>query len=121
MTVPCGRSQSCRARLLVDRVLRDDDELPFDYIGARLGTDPADVPRPATQVEGIKSLEYFARLTGRRAKAKMVGSWPCAVFGKVAADEVILRDLPFLKLWHSRIVDHCLHVPDGFEQYDPFG
>ena len=63
-----------------------DDELPFNYLGARLGIDPADVPRPATRVAGMKSLEYFDRLTGPRANSKLVGSWPCAVFGTIAVD-----------------------------------
>ena len=63
-----------------------DDELPFVYLGSRLGIEPADVPRPATAVVGIKSLEYFDPPSSQRAKPKLVGSRPCAVFGTVAAD-----------------------------------
>lgn len=63
-----------------------DDEVPFIYLGARLGIEPADVPRPATPVAGIESLEYFDPPASPRAKPKLLGSWPCAVFGTVAAD-----------------------------------
>jgi len=63
-----------------------DDELPFIYLGSRLGIEPADVPRPATPVVGIEALEYFDPPASRRAQPKLVGSWPCAVFGTVAAD-----------------------------------
>jgi hypothetical protein len=63
-----------------------DDELPFIYLGARLEMEPADVPRPATPVVGIKSLEYFDRPTSPRAIPKLIGSQPCAVFGTTAAD-----------------------------------
>ena len=63
-----------------------DDELPFIYLGARLGIEPAEVPRPVTPVVGIESLQYFDPPVRPSAKAKLVGSWPCAVFGTVAAD-----------------------------------
>ena len=63
-----------------------DDELPFIYLGTRLGIEPADVPRPLTPFVGIKALEYFDPPASSRANPKLVGSWPCAVFGTVGAD-----------------------------------
>ena len=63
-----------------------DDELPFIYLGSRLGVEPADVPRPATPVAGIASLEYFDPPARPGAKPKPVGSHPCAIFGTVAVD-----------------------------------
>jgi Domain of unknown function (DUF927) len=63
-----------------------DAELPFIYLGSRLGIEPADVPRPATPVAGIKSLEFFDPPAGPRAKPKLVGSHPCAIFGTVATN-----------------------------------
>ena len=63
-----------------------DDELPFVYLGARLGIEPGEIRRPLTPVVGVKALEYFDPPTSRRATPKLVGSWPCAVFGTAAAD-----------------------------------
>jgi hypothetical protein len=63
-----------------------DDELPYIYLGSRLGIEPGDVPRPVTPVVGIEALEYFDPPARPRAKPKVVGSCPCAVFATVAAD-----------------------------------
>lgn len=63
-----------------------DDELPFIYLGSRPGIEPADVPRPQTPVVGIESLEDFDPPASPRAKPKLIGSCPCAVFGTVAVD-----------------------------------
>jgi hypothetical protein len=63
-----------------------DDELPFIYLGARLGIEPGEIPRPLTPVVGIKALEYFDPPTSLRAKPTFVGSYPCAVFGTTATD-----------------------------------
>ena len=65
---------------------RRDDELPFIYLGSRLGIEPGEVPRPLTPVVGVEALDYFDPMTSPRAKPKLVGSWPCAVFGTTAAD-----------------------------------
>jgi phage/plasmid primase-like uncharacterized protein len=62
-----------------------DDKLPLTYLARRLGIDVATVPRPSTPVAGWKSLPYFD-LPGPRIKPKLVGSYPCAVFGTLAAD-----------------------------------
>jgi hypothetical protein len=63
-----------------------DDELPFRYLAARLGIDPAEVPRPETPVAGIRSLSYFDPSSNPRRKPKEIGTWPCAIFGTLAAD-----------------------------------
>jgi phage/plasmid primase-like uncharacterized protein len=63
-----------------------DDQLPFIYLGCRLGIEPADVPRPQTPVVGIESLAYFDPPARPPARPKLIGSWPCAVFGTIAAD-----------------------------------
>jgi Domain of unknown function (DUF927)/Toprim domain/CHC2 zinc finger len=63
-----------------------DDDLPFIYLASRLDIDPAELPRPTTRVAGIKSLEYFDPPASEGAKPKVVGSWPCAVFGTRAVD-----------------------------------
>jgi phage/plasmid primase-like uncharacterized protein len=63
-----------------------DDELPFTYLAARLGVDPAELPRLTTPIAGAKALEYFDPPVREGAKPKLVGSWPCAVFGTIAAD-----------------------------------
>jgi hypothetical protein len=65
---------------------RRDDELPFIYLGSRLGIEPGEVPRPLTPVVGVEALDYFDPIASPRAKPKLVGSWPCAVFGTMAAD-----------------------------------
>jgi phage/plasmid primase-like uncharacterized protein len=63
-----------------------DDGLPFIYLASRLGVDLADVPRPTTPVSGNKKLDYFDRPPSECGKPKHAGSWPCAVFGTIAAD-----------------------------------
>jgi hypothetical protein len=62
------------------------DDLPFIYLGSRLGIETADVPRPATPVAGIESLEYFDPPARPGGKPKLVGSHPCAIFGTVAVN-----------------------------------
>jgi phage/plasmid primase-like uncharacterized protein len=85
-TKTSGQRHDTRALLNAPAENRDD-ELPFRYLAARLGVNPSDVPRPSTPVGGIKALEYFdAPPSGSRARPKLVGLWPCAVFGTVAAD-----------------------------------
>jgi Domain of unknown function (DUF927)/Toprim domain len=63
-----------------------DDRLPFIYLASRLGVDPAEPPRPTTPVTGIQALEYFDPPASEGARPKVVGSWPCAVFGTRAVD-----------------------------------
>jgi hypothetical protein len=45
------------------------------------------VPRPSTEVTGFQALAYFdPPPPGSRAKPKLVGSYPCAVFATIAVD-----------------------------------
>ena len=64
-----------------------DEGLPVAYLAHRLGVAVEQVPRPTTPMTGFKSLAYFdPPATGSRAKPKLVGNHPCAVFGTLAAD-----------------------------------
>ena len=64
-----------------------DDGLPLAYLAHRLGVAVEQVPRPTTPMAGFKSLAYFdPPAPGSRAKPKLVGHYPCAVFGTLAAD-----------------------------------
>jgi hypothetical protein len=73
-----------------------DDTLPWNYLGHRLGIEPARVPRPATKVVGIKSLAYFDPPRRRDGKPVHVGDFPAAVFetadidGKTHAHRIYL-------------------------------
>ena len=47
----------------------------------------SDVPLPSTPVAGLKALGYYdPPPPGSKTKPKLVGEFPCAVFGTVAAD-----------------------------------
>ena len=55
-----------------------DDTLPWAYLGHRLGIEPDQVPRPATKVVGVRSLEYFDPPRRRNGKPLHVGDFPAA-------------------------------------------
>src|SRR5215213_2549094 len=62
-----------------------DDALPLVYLAHRLDVPIEQVPVPATPVVGLKALGYYdPPPAGSRAKPKLVGEFPCAVFGTVA-------------------------------------
>ena len=64
-----------------------DDALPLVYLAHRLDVPIEQVPVPATPVAGLKALGYYdPPPAGSRAKPKLVGEYPCAVFGTIAAD-----------------------------------
>ena len=64
-----------------------DEGLPLAYLAHRLGVAVEQVSRPTTPMTGFKSLAYFdSPAPGSRAKPKLVGNHPCAVFGTLAAD-----------------------------------
>ncbi len=63
-----------------------DDTLPVAYLAHRLGIPAADVPPIATPTAGISELGYFDPPATERGKPKLVGNFPCAVFGTVAVD-----------------------------------
>jgi hypothetical protein len=82
-----GHAQKLDAKSLLHPVAGNrDDDLVFRYLGNRLGIDPDQVPRPATPVTGLKALGYFDPPARRNGNRRFVGSYPCAVFGTVAAD-----------------------------------
>jgi hypothetical protein len=75
------------ASLLNPPAERRDDRLPIAYIAHRLGVTEDEIPLPITSMVGLKSLAYFdPPAPGSKAKPKLVGQHPCAVFGTVAAD-----------------------------------
>jgi Protein of unknown function (DUF3631)/Toprim domain len=57
-----------------------DDELVWSYLSHRLGIEPEHVPRPATQVVGLKSLAYFDPPRPNSRRPVRVGDFPAAVF-----------------------------------------
>ena len=65
-----------------------DDQLVYRYLGARLGIDADQVPRPSTKTVGVASLAYYDPPANDRKNATpvLVGHWPCYVFETVAAD-----------------------------------
>ena len=75
------------ASLLRPPAEQRDDALPLAYLAHRLDVTIEEVPRPATPLTGFKALAYFdPPPQGSRAKPKLVGHYPCVVFGTVAAD-----------------------------------
>ena len=82
------RYQSATAKGLLNAPSnRRDDRLPLAYLAHRLGVTAEAVPIPSTPMVGLKALGYYdAPLRGSRAKPTLVGKYPCAVFGTVAAD-----------------------------------
>ncbi len=66
---------------------RRDDNLTLAYLAHRLGVDVDALPVPITPMVGLKALGYYDAPPPRsKAKPKLVGEFPCAVFGTVAAD-----------------------------------
>ena len=63
-----------------------DDDLVRAYLAHRLGVAPADVPLPSTPAVGWRSLPYYDPPAKRGGKPKLVGRYPCVVFGTVAPD-----------------------------------
>jgi hypothetical protein len=64
-----------------------DDILPGAYLAYRLSVPAEEVLMPSTATVGLKALSYFdPSPEGSKAKPKLVGHFPCAVFATVAAD-----------------------------------
>ena len=75
------------ASLLNPSAALRDDSLPVAYLAHRLAVAEADVPIPRTPLVGLKDLAYYdPPPPGSRAKPKLLGTFPCAVFGTVGAD-----------------------------------
>lgn len=80
--------QASDAASLLSAPDRDrDDGLPAAYLGHRLGVAIEAVPIPRTPMLGLKALGYYdPPPPGSKARPKLVGAFPCAVFGTIAAD-----------------------------------
>jgi len=64
-----------------------NDTLPIAYLAHRLGVPLDAVPVPRTPIAGVKALGYYdPPPQGSKTKPKLVGEFPTAVFGTVAAD-----------------------------------
>jgi len=64
-----------------------DDNLPRAYLAHRLAVSVEQVLMPSTPVVGHKALGYFdPPPRGSKAKPRLVGDPPCAVFATVSAD-----------------------------------
>lgn len=65
-----------------------DDVLPRAYLAYRMSLPVKNVLMPSTPVVGLKELPYHdPPPQGSKAKPKLVGMYPCAVFGTVSADD----------------------------------
>lgn len=75
------------ASLLSAPAANRDDSLVLAYLAHRLGIPVDAVPVPSTPFVGLKTLGYYdPPPPGSRAKPNLVGTWPCAAFGTIAAD-----------------------------------
>lgn len=82
-----GRQATDAASLLNAPAGRRDDTLPIAYLAHRLNVSVDAVPVPRTPIAGLKGLGYFdPPPQGSKAKPKLIGEFPCAVFGTVSAD-----------------------------------
>ena len=63
-----------------------DDGLVHAYLAYRLGIASDQVRTPATPTAGWRALPYWDPPAGDRGKPKLVGCYPCAVFGTFAPD-----------------------------------
>jgi Toprim domain len=81
-----GHQPMNAAALLRPRADQRADSLPQAYLAHRLGVDREQAPMPTTPVAGWHKLPYFDPPSSKRGKARLVGHFPCAVFGTVGAD-----------------------------------
>jgi hypothetical protein len=63
-----------------------EEELPRTYLAHRLGITPGEVPMPHTPVAGWRALPYYEPPSNKGNKPKLIGHFPCAVFGTLAPD-----------------------------------
>jgi len=63
-----------------------DDQLLQGYLAHRLGTAPEGALLPSTPTVGWRALAYYDPPAKRGGKPKLVGHFPCVVFGTVAPD-----------------------------------
>ncbi len=63
-----------------------DEGLVRSYLAYRLDVAPDQVPMPSTPVMGLRSLAYYDPPTKGSREPKLVGHYPCAVFGTLSPD-----------------------------------
>jgi len=82
------RYQATDAESLLNAAAENrDDTLTIKYLAHRLGVAIDEVPRPSTPVVGLREVGYFdPPPPGTRAKPKLIGQYPCAIFGSTSAD-----------------------------------
>jgi hypothetical protein len=63
-----------------------EDSLVCSYLGHRLDVPPNQVPVPSTPVAGWRNLPYYDPPAKRGGQPKLVGHYPCVVFGTRSPD-----------------------------------
>jgi hypothetical protein len=63
-----------------------DDSLTRNYLAYRLGVPPDQVPMPSTPVVAWRSLAYYDPPAKKGGQLKLVGHYPCVVFGTRSPD-----------------------------------
>jgi Toprim domain len=63
-----------------------DDVLPRSYLAYRLGVPADEVLMPSTSTVGWRELPYYDPPAKQGSRPKLVGRYPCAVFGTVSPD-----------------------------------
>ena len=63
-----------------------DDQLVGAYLAHRLGTAPEQALLPSTPAVGWRALAYYDPPAKKGGKPKLVGHYPCVVFGTLAPD-----------------------------------
>jgi hypothetical protein len=83
-----ARHLATDAESLLNAPIEDrNDALPCGYLAYRLNVLIENVPIPTTPTCGLGALGYFdPPPSGSKAKPKIVGRFPCAVFGTKASD-----------------------------------
>jgi hypothetical protein len=74
------------ASLLQPPADQRDDQLARAYLAFRLGVRLDEVPMPSTPVAGWRGLAYYDSAAKKGGKPKLVGHFPCVVFGTLAPD-----------------------------------
>jgi phage/plasmid primase-like uncharacterized protein len=80
------RQRMDAASLLQPPADQRDEGLVQSYLAYRLDVAPDQVPMPSTPVMGWHSLAYFDPPTKGSREPKLVGHYPCVVFGTISPD-----------------------------------
>jgi Toprim domain len=74
------------ASLLRPAADQTDETLVRSYLAYRLDVPPDQVPLPSTPVAGWRALAYYDAPARQGGRPKLVGQYPCVVFGTRASD-----------------------------------